>query len=262
MSDNSAPNAADTMSAEALQSYWEWWQELGVDQDYVEAPQGWFEEETAPAPINPKPSSTRQTPKPIARVEEQKPPPDTDIALPDTLDALLQWWPESDALKTVSGIGPSIAPTVQAKPRLLVISDMPDEDDSDALFSGAAGTMLDAILHAIGISRNHCAFVSILPQYCADADAELSTRPFWRKLVAHQTGLLQPEYVMLCSKTANMAVTEKDLAENRRSLRFINLNGGNIPASASFHPRSLAKTPAIKGSAWRDWLRLKGLMNG
>ncbi|MEM1131744.1 MAG: uracil-DNA glycosylase family protein [Pseudomonadota bacterium] len=261
MSDNSASNPPDAMSTETLKSYWEWWQELGVDQDYAETPQGWLETKAASEPPKHAPSQLRPVTKPAPKSEEE-PPVSPVIALPDTLEDLLQWWPDSDALKTATGIGARIPPTVQQKPKLLIISDMPDEDDGETLFSGKAGIMLDAILHAIGISRNHCAFVTILPQYCVDADAELTTRPFWRKLVAHQITLLQPEYVMLCSKTANMAVTEKDLAENRRSLRFINHSSGNIPASASFHPRSLAKTPAMKASAWRDWLRLKGLMNG
>lgn len=271
------------MTAEALKSYWQWWQELGVDQDYAETPHGWLEaaseqradashtakqiearsqNPTALSPALHKHAPVMTTPSAPAILASGESPPESDaIALPGTIEAMQTWWSQSDALHTESGIGPRIIPTLKSRPLLLLISDMPDEDDHASLFSGRTGTMVDGILHAAGIARDDCAFVSILPQYCADPESELTARPFWRKLVAHQIGLVQPQYVMLASKIANMAVTENDLAENRRSLRFINHGNSNIPASASFHPRILATKPAMKRAAWRDWLRLKGFMD-
>lgn len=268
-----------SLSADMLQSYWQWWQELGVAEDYADDAHGWLEAADEDSALADKAQSgstaaqaidaqapmdapqTRKAAAPAPSLSEIEQREDNAIALPQTLAELAQWWPNSSALKTQSGIGPRIAPTLQPSAKLLLVTDMPDEDDQTTLHSGHAGVMLETILVAIGMSREDCAFMSILPQYCADPESELTQRPFWRKLVAHQISLLQPTHVMLCSKLANIAVTGNDLAENRRSLRFINHDGRNMPASASFHPRILAATPAMKRAAWRDWLRLKGNMH-
>ncbi|MEO1044965.1 MAG: uracil-DNA glycosylase family protein [Pseudomonadota bacterium] len=266
MTENSAPDPS-LLTADALQGYWRWWQDLGVDSGFTETPGGWLDEPvsgTATKTTEPRSTSpsAAAAPKRAPKGDAAPPAPDdSSIALPESLEAMLPWWVESEALQTRSGIGPRLPPTLRTEPKLLLVSDMPCEDDSDALFSGSSGAMLDAIMQAIGLSREQCAFVSILPQYCADPEAELAARPLWRKLVAHQMVLLQPQTVMLCSKIANIAVTGNDLAENRRSLRFINHDGSNMPASASFHPRILASKPAMKRAAWRDWLRLKGQMD-
>lgn len=160
----------------------------------------------------------------------------------------------SPDLKMASGIGPRILPVLRPQPKLLVISDMPDQDDTDILFSGASGKLLCNILSSLAFNAKDAAFVSPWPQHSLAPDMELDRRAYWSKIVHHLIGLTAPSAIMLAGKYANLVVTGKDLAENRRSLPNVNHDTRSITASASYHPRILLARPTMKRAAWKDWL--------
>lgn len=255
-----------------LESYWQWWRMAGVDQGYAEEPSGWLEtvgegktnvapeSVSVPKPPRPNPESTniggpknniRQKPAtldPIAEKPQQ---------LPENFDDIARWWMASDDVIMTSGSGPRILPTLIKAPKLLIISDMPDQDDGERLFTGASGTLLNNILNAAYIEREATALLSIWPQYSLAPEMEMDRQSYWAEIVQHLIALINPQHIMLCGKFANMIVTGKDLVENQRSLPNINHNQPNIPLSVSFHPRTLLNRPTLKRAAWNDWLKFR-----
>ena len=255
-----------------LESYWEWWRMAGVEQGYAEQPSGWLEAvsdekvNAAPQPIA-QPKARQADPKNtnIAGQQnaiKQKPAAPSPIAekpkqLPENFEDIARWWQTSDDVMMTSGIGPRILPALIKAPKLLIISDMPDQDDAERLFTGASGALLNNILNAAHIEREAAAFLSIWPQYSLAPKLEMDRQFYWAEIVQHLIALIDPHHIMLCGNFANMIVTGKDRVENQRSLPNINHNQRSIPLSVSVHPRTLLNRPTLKRAAWNDWLKFR-----
>lgn len=263
---------------EELISYWQWWHMAGVEHGYAEEPSGWLHssdtENAAPKsePVAPiQTSNIKQSvslhPHQNKNAEQQNYSrhnladpaalADHPKELPNSYDDIAQWWETSDDLVMISGNGPRIFPVLKPSPKLLIISDMPAEDDNISLFTGASGTLLSNILQAVRIESDDAAILSILPQYSLDTSMELDRKHYWSQIAQHLIALIEPQNIMLVGNFPKAIITEKDIAENRRSLQNINHNQRSIPLSASAHPRTLVEKPTLKRAAWRDWLKLR-----
>lgn len=255
-----------------LESYWQWWRMAGVEQGYAEEPSGWLEavaEEKAKTASQPISASKAQQgdPKNAAIAGQQnnirrQPAAPSPIAerpkqLPENFEDIALWWQTSDDIIMTSGSGPRILPALINAPKLLIISDMPDQDDVERLFTGSSGALLNNILDAAHIERETAALLSLWPQYSFAPNMEMDRQSYWREIVQHLITLIDPQHIMLFGKFANMIVTGKDLIENQRSLPNINHNQRSIPLSVSFHPRTLLNRPTLKRAAWNDWLKFR-----
>jgi DNA polymerase len=255
-----------------LESYWQWWRMVGVEHSYAEEPCGWLEavnEESpnkAPEPalqpkaVHPDPQQANIT-RQQGNINDSVSPAhiiaDKPKSLPDNLEDIAQWWKASDDIAMMSGSGPRILPALISAPKLLMISDMPDQDDNETLFTGASGVLLNNMLNAAQIKRDTTALLSLWPQYSLAPEMEMDRQTYWAEIAQHLIALINPHHIMLCGKFANLIVTGKDLAENRRSLPNINHNQRSIPASVSFHPRTLLARSSLKRAAWNDWLKFR-----
>jgi len=67
-----------------------------------------------------------------------------------------------------------------------------------------------------------------------------------------------PARLVLLGAFPARALAGHDPSHNRGSTRFVNHDGGQVSAIASYHPRTLIGRPELKPAAWRDWQTIIG----
>lgn len=220
--------------AASADAYLAWWALAGVDCAIAEAPVHWLRPVSAAAPA-------------------ASPPIAPAVSRPTTLEQFNRLALADPSRPERNWSGHPIAPVGVAGAPLLIVSDMPDPADSDALFSGKAGELLDAMLRAIGIARADAAMASLFfarppggMVEAADLDAAASRMRLFLSLAAPQRVLLVGD------RTARALLPTNGDA----GLRPLNHDGGTVSAIATFHPRLLLSQPAAKAECWRALLCL------
>jgi uracil-DNA glycosylase family 4 len=176
-------------------------------------------------------------------------------ALPDTLEAFLEWR-LGDAAPEAGWLTPRFAPTGPADAEWVLVTDVPEAEDSDTLMAGPAGRLLDKMLAALGLSRES---VHLLPlafarpvtgRIALDDEARLI------ELARHHLSLLRPRKLLLLGQSASRVLAETNGETLTNPIRAVNQFGANTLALASFHPRFLLERPAAKSEAWKHLLLL------
>jgi uracil-DNA glycosylase family 4 len=138
----------------------------------------------------------------------------------------------------------------------LVIGEAPgaEEDQQGKPFVGAAGKLLDAMLQAIGLSRDENVFIANMmkcrPPGNRDPKAEevASCLPYLMRQIA----AIKPKLILAVGRIAaqNLLATDVPLGRLRgRVHRFGPLSTALI---VTYHPAYLLRTPAEKRKAWED----------
>ncbi|MDZ7752297.1 MAG: uracil-DNA glycosylase [Gammaproteobacteria bacterium] len=150
--------------------------------------------------------------------------------------------------QTVFGVGDRQA-------RWMIVGEAPgaDEDRQGEPFVGRAGRLLDAMLRAIGLTREEVYIANILK--CRPPDNR-DPRP---DEVAHceghlrrQVGLVAPAVILAVGRVAaqNLLKTETPIGRLRGAVH--RLPDTDIPVVVTYHPAYLLRSPAEKGKAWAD----------
>jgi uracil-DNA glycosylase len=222
-----------------LASALEWWDGAGVDTLVDDAVRDWL---ARPAPLA---VATPVAPA-VAAAPEQ---------LPGTIAEFIAWR-ISDAAPEAGWMTPRVAPAIVDDAALAVMIDMPEPEDDGTLWSGPAGRLLDKMLAAIGLARESVQLVPLAfarpvsGQLPGDQAAQLIA------LADHFLALTRPPRLLLLGQAASRAVLGTDAWPPENSLHNINHHGTNMPAVASFHPRSLIERPALKRESWKHLLLL------
>jgi uracil-DNA glycosylase len=138
----------------------------------------------------------------------------------------------------------------------LVIGEAPgaEEDRQGKPFVGAAGKLLDAMLQAIGLSREHNVFVANMlkcrPPGNRDPKPEevAACLPYLMRQIA----AIKPKLILAVGRIAaqNLLATDVPLGRLRgRVHRFGPLSTALI---VTYHPAYLLRSPAEKRKAWED----------
>ncbi len=153
--------------------------------------------------------------------------------------------------QTVFGVG-------AARPEWLVIGEAPgaDEDLRGEPFVGQAGKLLDAMLAAVGLSREHDVFIANVlkcrpPGNRDPLRTEIeSCRPFLER----QIGLLRPKLILVVGKVATAALlgSEGTMASMRGRVHRVSIDGRETPVIATYHPAYLLRSLQEKARAWQD----------
>ncbi len=252
--------SGDTVREE-LDSLLEWWELAGVDLDYSTEAEGWLDKEDVKEPAQTARTGNDEVQNTVAAktgsaLQKQVEPAPRTVNLPappDTHPEFIRFWMENPQLALPSGIGIRIAPHGPLKPRLMIISDMPDRDDLQTVFSGVSGKLLGRILAAAGIAQAEVYHASLLPEHSLENRLDASILQAYREILDRHIALVAPQAVILLGNMPNSALTGNDLPKNRLNLQFINHEMGKIPAASSFHPRTLMQRPGLKAKAWQDW---------
>ena len=153
--------------------------------------------------------------------------------------------------QTVFGIG-------AIRPEWLIIGEAPgaDEDLRGEPFVGQAGKLLDAMLAAVGLSRDRDVFIANVLKCRPPGDRDPapleieSCRPYLERQVA----LLQPKLVLVVGKVASAALLGREgtMASMRGQPHRVVIGDREYPVIATYHPAYLLRSASEKAKAWDD----------
>lgn len=219
---------------QGLASALEWWRDAGVETLVDDDPRDWLAR-----PVTPTQAAAAEAAVAAAAPE----------ILPTTLEDFVAW--RMGAAAPESGWHtPLIAPSGAANAKLVIFSDMPCQEDSEALMSGATGRLFDRMLAAIGLTREsvYLGSLAVARPLTGRVPPEQEARLI--QLARHHLTLLKPERLLLFGKAAEQLIAGADGSGD------VNLFGCTTRAVASFHPRFLLERPAAKSEAWKHLLLL------
>jgi DNA polymerase len=152
--------------------------------------------------------------------------------------------------QAVSGVGHRAADW-------LIVGEAPgeEEDRRGEPFVGRAGQLLDAMLAALGLSRETAYIANVLkcrPPGNRDPRPEEASRcaPFLDRQIA----LLQPKLILAVGRVAAQRLLGTDATLARMRNRVHHYGDGRVPVVVTYHPAYLLRRPSEKGKAWRDLL--------
>lgn len=153
--------------------------------------------------------------------------------------------------QTVFGVGDTAA-------SWLFVGEAPgeEEDRRGEPFVGKAGQLLDRMLAALGMTREHDVFVANVlkcrPPNNRDPLPEERARcdPYLRR----QVELLAPRVVVALGRIAAQALlgTEASLASLRGRVHTMRIGDRSFKVVVTYHPAYLLRTPPDKARAWAD----------
>jgi DNA polymerase len=238
-------NGGDHRFRDVVASALGWWAEAGLDTLAGEESRDWLTPPAKPVTAVPVPADAPAA-APIA-------------ALPDTLEALHALLATGDYVPQAAPPSRRIAPSGTPSADLMIIADMPDIDDRDHLFAGETARLFDAMLAALGRDR---ATIYLTPFSPARTAGRLDERQgeALATLMRRHIMLAAPRAIILFGDEPARWLIGPAALQTRGGLRFVNHEGGMVPAIATFHPRHLRRMPALKASSWADMRLLPGVL--
>lgn len=239
----------------ALTAALDWWRDAGVDGPFVDEPQDWLAAVATTAPPPPAPlaplndKSAERAPPVVATVGARS-------QWPQSLDGFAEWWLTEPTL--ASARLRRIAPAGPREARLMVLVPMPEADDGDALLTGRAGRLLDAMLPAMGIDRAQTYLASALPAHIPMPDwANLRTAGLGEVLL-HHIALAAPRKLLILGGSTISTLLGHDPPNLAHSLRAINQETSGIDAMPTWDLDAMLVRPALKAGFWSRWLEWTG----
>lgn len=241
-------------STHAIKSVMDWWALAGVDMAVADSPRGWLGEQKQGlvAPAQPD----NDAPAVLAATLAATPP-----AMPDTLPAFIDWLANAADLPEARFPGDRILPRTVVGARLLVITDVPTDEDMAAgrLLSGADGKLLGAMLTAIGLGEAEVSVASLLLTRPAggmgDARIWAGAAARMRQYIA----LTAPGGLLVFGDQASRALGETDSAGNVELSGNINHMDLMNRAMRFPAPYILMRYPARKAAVWAELRKLAAM---
>ena len=139
----------------------------------------------------------------------------------------------------------------------LLIGEAPgkEEDRQGEPFVGRAGKLLDAMLHAMGLTREGVFIANILkcrPPANRDPESEETTActPYLQR----QIRLIRPRIILALGRVAaqHLLQVQTPISHLRGRLHHYQAETGDIPLVVTWHPAYLLRRPMEKVRAWED----------
>jgi DNA polymerase len=225
---------------QSLASALEWWRDAGVDTLCEDEPRDWL-----------APPAARTAPVADAPAVASAPAE----ALPATIEAFLEWR-LGDAAPEAEWLTPRIGPSGAPSADLMILTDMPEPEDTGTLMTGAAGRLLDRMLAAIGEKRESVYLASLAVarplagRIPGDSEARLL------ELARHHIELAAPKRLLLLGQAASRVQGTTNGSAPGQASQDINALSGDRQVVASYHPRFLLERPAAKAEAWKHLVLL------
>ena len=218
-----------------------WWEEAGVDTIVADEPRSWLEA------AKPRPAKQKTADAKEAATETVQP-----LSLPADLGELREWILSSDLIP-----GPTTERLdTQGDPAsgLMILVDMPESGDSaaGALLSGDAGLLFDRMLAAMGRDRASVYIAALSPARIAGGAIEETQLDALSQVARRHVALAAPSQLIVMGDAPSRVFCGSSLDESRGSQHNFNHDGGNVPVTATFHPRFLLKQPRLKAHSWQD----------
>ena len=166
---------------------------------------------------------------------------------------------------TVFGVGgPPAEPQAVPQVDWLIVGEAPDEEEdrTGEPFAGQGGQLLDNMLRAMALGRQHQVFLTPVvkcrpPGNRNPEPAEIAQcEPFLRRQIA----LLQPKIILAMGRFAAVALLQDSVPDVRQlppgklrvRLHHYASAGRKVPVVATFSPNHLLRNQAEKAKAWAD----------
>ncbi len=168
--------------------------------------------------------------------------------MPDSVVAFDQWLGIATNIPGVDWSARCL-PYGPADASLMILADGPDAEDvtAGALFSGAAGRLLDAMLSAIGRSRSDVRIASIALTRPVAGRIDGPEAAALTAIARHHVTLVQPRHLLLLGQQASQLFAAENQTPNQPN---INQDGTTMVTLAIHHPRLLLERPLLKRQAW------------
>jgi DNA polymerase len=239
----------ETLSGRDLAGALAWWREAGVGHDFADQPSAWISEPDAAEPET-APLRNQPAPVPAVRIGGDA------ATLPQTLDALRDWWLTEPSLDGGSIHG-RIAPRGSAGAEVLLLVPYPEAEDRDTLLSGPLGKLLEAMLAAMNIAPDQAYFASVLPRATPHPDWTALQRAGIAEILAHHIALAAPKRLIVFGGNI-LPLLGHDPAKSGETLREFNHEGRSIPLLPAMELGVLLGNPRRKASFWQRWLDWTG----
>lgn len=207
--------------------------------------------------------------KPAAPAAKDAPPPQPaptaeSLAMLD-LSALRERVIECTACGLCRGRRQAVFGMGAEQARWLVVGEAPGEqEDRQGLpFVGRSGQLLDAMLAAVGMSRERDVYIAnvIKCRPPGNRNPKPEEIAACRPYLLRQIALLKPERILVLGRFAAQTLLETDAAIGslRGRVHTLKTADGDIPMVVSYHPAYLLRSPGEKARAWQDLRLAAGL---
>ena len=138
----------------------------------------------------------------------------------------------------------------------LVIGEAPgaEEDRRGEPFVGRAGQLLDAMLKAIGLSRETNVFIAnvLKSRPPGNRDPKPDEVAACLPYLMRQIALMRPRLILAVGRIAAQNLLATDLSLGRLRGKVHHFGELNTPLVVTYHPAYLLRTPGDKRKAWED----------
>ncbi len=138
----------------------------------------------------------------------------------------------------------------------LVIGEAPgaEEDRRGEPFVGRAGQLLDAMLKAIGLSRETNVFIAnvLKSRPPGNRDPKPDEVAACLPYLLRQIALMRPRLILAVGRIAAQNLLATDLSLGRLRGKVHHFGELNTPLIVTYHPAYLLRTPGDKRKAWED----------
>ena len=245
------------------QALLEWQVALGVTDAIGDAPVNRYELEARPTPKTP---ATAPVAMPAVMVPQADPVAvATQLAsAARTLDDLRAAMADFDLCELKKGARNLVFADGRPDARVMIVGEAPgrEEDVQGHPFVGEAGQLLDRMLAAIGLARDHADaaravyITNILPyRPPQNRDPSADERAMFRPFVQRHIELAAPDVLVLMGRisTETLLDTREGITRIRGQWRAYN----GMPCLPMLHPAYLLRNPPAKREAWADLLTLQ-----
>ena len=145
----------------------------------------------------------------------------------------------------------------------LVIGEAPgaEEDRRGEPFVGRAGQLLDAMLKAIGLSRETNVFIAnvLKSRPPGNRDPKPEEVAACLPYLMRQIALMRPRLILAVGRIAAQNLLSTDMPLGRLRGKVHHFGELNTPLVVTYHPAYLLRTPGDKRKAWEDLKFARGV---
>jgi len=160
--------------------------------------------------------------------------------------------------QTVFGVG-------QRSADLMIIGEAPgaEEDRQGEPFVGRAGKLLNAMLAAIGFSRDQVFIANILKcRPPANRDPRVEEAASCEPYLIEQITLIEPKIILAVGKISAQNLLKVQTPIGKMRGQLYSFGDAGIPVVVTYHPAYLLRSPEQKRKVWQDLLVAKRLLEG
>jgi uracil-DNA glycosylase len=237
-------------------SYALWWREAGLHCATSVDAHGWLAPPTAePQTIDAVAAQSHQRvaePAPVVPIRPGGMP-----FMPTDLAGFRAWLAQGEGQPETLWSGPLFLPSEAVDTRLLVITDMPDDEPVGPLMplAAPAARFLTTMLAAIGLKPEDVAFAPLAMRRAPGGLLDNDIARDLARRMRHYLGLARPRAALILGDKTSRALLAAQATPGPLNLPEINHDGGILPVAALAGPELLMRRPLAKAASWQT-LRL------